>query len=89
MEEVYLFSVTTDADGNEVRTRLAAPAATPPDGEPGVPELTLTHGDQKVGVGCHATMRGSLDSIDDMKVKRLCLRSLSTPLDRCAILWSR
>ena len=57
IEEVYLFQVNTDAEGNQQRTKIENSG-----------ELTLVHGANEVGVGCHASMSGSLNPIDDMKV---------------------
>ena len=57
IEEVYLFQVSTDADGNQRRERIENNG-----------ELILAHGVNEVGIGCHATMRGSLEPISDMKV---------------------
>ena len=63
VEEVYLYKISTDAEGKQERTRIESPAG----------ELTLAHGANEVGVGCHATMKGSLDPIDDMKVQFLAI----------------
>lgn len=62
VDEVYLFKVTTGPDGNLQRQRLDSGG-----------ELLLTHGADPVGIGCHATMKGSLDPIDDMKVPEVFL----------------